>query len=159
MNGNEAVFGSENVKVGLCYANDKVLLCRFAVSLGSRDDLVGAAHPDDLVPAKYRLPQRELPVRLIGLGPDRKRNGHHADESLLLVVNGDTGQVDVRLPAEAWAGSYRLLWDSAQERPPAPGSPVVEVPGGGKIAVTPLSLRVYGARRGPDGRQRSHRPT
>ena len=101
--------------------------------------------------------QRVLQMYLHAVRPDR--NGHHADESLLLVVNGDTGQVDVRLPAEAWAGSYRLLWDSAQERPPAPGSPVVEVPGGGKIAVTPLSLRVYGARRGPDGRQRSHRPT
>jgi isoamylase len=37
--------------------------------------------------------------------------------SLLVVVAGLPGAVDVVLPGPPWAGAYRLLWDSSLERP------------------------------------------
>ena len=39
--------------------------------------------------------------------------------SLLVLVQGAAKEVDVLLPGAPWASSYRLLWDSAAERPPS----------------------------------------
>ena len=39
------------------------------------------------------------------------------DAGVLLVVHGGAGPSHVVLPAAPWAGAYRLLWDSADERP------------------------------------------
>jgi glycogen operon protein len=66
-----------------------------------------------------------------------------AARSVLLVLHGDLDDGPVRLPAEPWAPSWRLLWDSATERP---GDAVDGVtPAGTEVAVTALSLRVYQA--------------
>ena len=55
-------------------------------------------------------------TRWSSIRPSRRR--HHTDESLLVVLQGVPEPVQVRLPGAPWATAYRLLWDSALERPP-----------------------------------------
>ena len=54
-----------------------------------------------------------------------------SEQSVLLVVNGSAGAVDVTLPAAPGVTAYELLWDSADERPAPPGDPVA----GGRVRV------------------------
>ena len=63
--------------------------------------------------------------------------------SLLLVVQGASSPVDVVLPGPPWASGYRLLWDSAVERPPE-GTGLVTAPGT-PVTVPGPALRVYRA--------------
>ncbi len=60
-------------------------------------------------------------------------------ESALVVVNGSLHDVEVRLPAVADVTAYRLMWDSAWERPRDGGA--ASVPGA--VTVAASSLRVY----------------
>ncbi|WP_460460652.1 glycogen debranching protein GlgX [Angustibacter peucedani] len=60
--------------------------------------------------------------------------------SLLLVLNGAAHDVEVALPAGAWASSYDLLWDSADERPGGPTSGHA-----GPVPVGALSVHLYAA--------------
>jgi glycogen operon protein len=85
-----------------------------------------------------RLRTLQMYLHAVVPGPD----GRHRDESLLVVMQGNPTVVDVVLPAEPWAGGYRLLWDSAQERPPA-GDGAVLAPES-KVPIVGLSVRVYG---------------
>ena len=43
--------------------------------------------------------------------------GPAGDGGILLVLHGGTAGVDLTLPADPFASAYRLLWDSADERP------------------------------------------
>ncbi len=61
-------------------------------------------------------------------------------ESLLLVLCGTAHHADITLPGPPWAGSYELLWDSAQERPRPCAEPV-----SGVQRVAASSLRLYRA--------------
>jgi isoamylase len=65
--------------------------------------------------------------------------GWIGQESALVVVNGSPHDVEVRLPEVADVAAYRLLWDSAWDRPQDGGQPVE--PGPTTVAAT--SLRVY----------------
>jgi isoamylase len=65
--------------------------------------------------------------------------------SLLLVIAGATQPPTVILPDVPPLSSYQLLWDSAEPRPPAPGSTPVLAPAT-EIEPTPDSLRLYVAR-------------
>ncbi len=60
--------------------------------------------------------------------------------SVLLVLSGAPGPVELRLPGEPWAASYELLWDSADERPADPTSGHA-----GVVEVSGLSVRLYAA--------------
>jgi glycogen operon protein len=62
-------------------------------------------------------------------------------DSALLVVNGSTDDVEVTLPAAPGVATYRLLWDSAWERPQEGG----EDRAPGPVAVAATTLRVYTA--------------
>ena len=85
-----------------------------------------------------RLRTLQMYLHAVVPGPD----GRHQDESLLVVLQGNPTVVDVVLPAEPWSGGYRLLWDSAQERPPAGEGAVL--PPEAKVPIVGLSVRVYG---------------
>jgi glycogen operon protein len=63
--------------------------------------------------------------------------------SLLLVVQGASTPVDVVLPGPPWAAGYRLLWDSALDRPPIRPGPLVDP--GLPVTVPGPTLRVYRA--------------
>jgi isoamylase len=63
--------------------------------------------------------------------------------SLLLVVQGADTDVDVVLPGPPWATGYRLLWDSAGDRPPDGPGPVTAA--GTPVTVPGPTLRVYRA--------------
>ncbi len=93
---------------------------------------------------------RTLQMYLHAVMPDGR--GGHADESLLVVVQGAAHPVDVRLPGPPWAGRYRLLWDSGHAYPPGHehGPARTEEPGGATVGVDASTVRVYGA----DGRPR-----
>jgi glycogen operon protein len=75
-------------------------------------------------------------------------SGHHTDESLLIVVQGGAWPAEVVLPGPPWARAYRLLWDSAEDRPPDPDDPECPEPelvdALSLLTVSPRSLRVYG---------------
>ena len=62
-------------------------------------------------------------------------------DSALIVVNGSTDDVEVTLPAAPGVTTYRLLWDSAWERP-RPAAPA-QAPA--TVTVSGTSLRVYAA--------------
>jgi isoamylase len=47
-----------------------------------------------------------------------------AERSVLVVVNGSPHAVRATLPAAPGTTAYERLWDSADERPSAPGEPV-----------------------------------
>jgi glycogen operon protein len=61
--------------------------------------------------------------------------------SLLLVMHGGADETKVHLPEVPGLSAYELLWDSAQERPGAPGLPLAP----GPVAVEPASMQVYRA--------------
>lgn len=61
------------------------------------------------------------------------------ETSALVVINGSLEDVEVRLPAVAGVTAYRLLWDSAWERPQDGGEP----PADELTTVAASSLRVY----------------
>ncbi len=94
--------------------------------------------------ALARPDQRVLLMYLHAVVPDGR--GEHSDGSLLVVVQGAPHPVDVRLPGAPWARWYRLLWDSAQDRPPTPAEQV-ESRGGSAVTVDASSLRVYASHR------------
>ena len=62
-------------------------------------------------------------------------------DSALLVLNGSITEVEVRLPAAPGATAYRLLWDSAWERPRDAGAPHPP----GPVALAATTLRIYAA--------------
>lgn len=70
-------------------------------------------------------------------------------ESFLIVFHGGAREAEVRLPAGADGSTYRLVWDSAWERPLDPGvaPAVVGLPGepgeNATVILTPASIRVY----------------
>jgi glycogen operon protein len=63
-----------------------------------------------------------------------------SERSVLIVVNGSAGAVDVTLPAAPGATAYELLWDSTDERPTPPGDPV---PAGHFVQMGAASMRVW----------------
>ena len=70
--------------------------------------------------------------------------GWLGSDSALLVVNGSRDEVEVvlpPLPGVADSPGYRLLWDSAWERPREPEPAVAP----GPVTVPATSLRVYAA--------------
>jgi glycogen operon protein len=89
---------------------------------------------------------RTLQMYLHAVVPDGQ--GNHVDPSVLVVVQGAAGTVDIRLPGRPWAGRYELLWDSAFDAPPgSPRGPQrATVQGGEVVPVSPSSLRVYATR-------------
>jgi glycogen operon protein len=108
--------------------------------------------------------QRVLSMYLHAVVPGA--DGHHSGGSLLVVVQGLPWPVEVTLPGMPWGHRYRLLWDSALERPPGNGAgadpgngngsdddpdrdPTVEpdVAGGAVVGVAGSSIRVYAASR------------
>jgi glycogen operon protein len=60
-------------------------------------------------------------------------------ESLLLVFHGGARDVEVTLPAQGEGAAYRLVWDSAWERP-LESSDLVDA---GPLAITAATIRVY----------------
>jgi len=64
---------------------------------------------------------------------------HLGAESLLVVFHGDAHDAEVTLPAQGEGCGYRLLWDSAWERPLTP-SDMVDA---GPVTLTAASVRVY----------------
>jgi glycogen operon protein len=86
---------------------------------------------------------RTLQMYLHAVVPDG--SGAHEDPSLLVVVQGATRTVDVRLPGRPWAQRYELLWDSAFDGPPGhPRGPRhASVMAGRVVPVDPVTLRVY----------------
>jgi isoamylase len=95
---------------------------------------------------RLRVLQMYLHAVVLAAGGARR---HHTDESLLVILQGQAEPVDVRLPGEPWGTRYRLLWDSAQERPPDldASDPADEVEGGATVQVEPFSMRIYGTHR------------
>jgi len=71
--------------------------------------------------------------------------GVHVDPSVLVVVQGAAHPVEVTLPGRPWATGYRLLWDSAFERPPGePGGPAARTESAGALVpVGPVSMQLY----------------
>ncbi|MFZ5868993.1 MAG: glycogen debranching protein GlgX [Actinomycetota bacterium] len=67
--------------------------------------------------------------------------------SLLLVVHGNLDDTKVQLPGQPWARAWHLLWDSAAETPSEVDDEGHPVPGGDRVPVSALSLRVYRASR------------
>ena len=61
------------------------------------------------------------------------------EQSVLVVLHGDTAPGKVTLPVVAGHAAYQLLWDSTDERPGPPGEAVLP----GPVEVGPSSLRVY----------------
>ena len=68
---------------------------------------------------------------------------HVGGESLLVIFHGGAQRAEVTLPAVREGESYRLLWDSAWERPIAP-SDQAEAVDAGPVTLTAASIRVYG---------------
>jgi isoamylase len=76
---------------------------------------------------------------------------HVGGQSLFIVFHGGAQDAEVNLPARGDARTYRLVWDSAWERPPAWGNsnatddhPDPAEPGtDGPVTVTAASVRVY----------------
>jgi len=70
---------------------------------------------------------------------------HVGGESLLIAFHGGAQAAEVTLPARGEDRAYRLVWDSAWERPPASGEgtdtvhPAVD----GPVTLTAASIRVY----------------
>ena len=60
-------------------------------------------------------------------------------ESVLVVLHGGRDAQEVTLPRAPSLSAYRLLWDSAWERPEDGDS----VEAGTRVTVDPLSLRAY----------------
>ena len=73
-------------------------------------------------------------------------NGSHVGgESLLIVFHGGARSAEVTLPAWGEGAAYRLVWDSAWERPPA-SCDVEDTQGAvedGPVTLTAASVRVY----------------
>ena len=63
-----------------------------------------------------------------------------SEQSVLIVVNGSAGAVDVTLPAAPGVTAYVLLWDSADERPTPPSDPVAA---GEFVSMAAASMRVW----------------
>jgi glycogen operon protein len=63
-----------------------------------------------------------------------------SERSVLLVVNGSAGAVDVTLPTAPGAAAYEKLWDSADERPTPPGPPVAA---GDFVTMRAASMHVW----------------
>ncbi|MEO6145032.1 MAG: glycogen debranching protein GlgX, partial [Dermatophilaceae bacterium] len=64
---------------------------------------------------------------------------HVGAESLLVIFHGGAQSAEVVLPALREGAAYRLLWDSAWERPDAP----TEMVDAGPTILTAASLRIY----------------
>ena len=98
VDGKQTVLSAEHVEIGIGYTNNQVLLRGFTIGFGPRHDLVCLPEAHDLVPAKQRLPEVELPAgRLVldfGLKPER--NDDKISGSLRLfyyrVLNARTGR-------------------------------------------------------------------
>jgi len=73
---------------------------------------------------------------------------HVRGESLLIVFHGGASDAEVTLPARGSGAAYRLVWDSAWERPLNPwdgdnaDNPADTVTAG-PVKVTAASIRVY----------------
>ncbi len=84
----------------------------------------------------HRLRSLQVHLHAVTAGPD----GFHADESVHIAINGDAGPARFSLPGAPWAAGYRLLWDSAQERPPQGAQPLL---GPGPAELGPFSMQLY----------------
>jgi len=74
--------------------------------------------------------------------PEGGEGGEGADGgSLLIVVQGSHGPVEVTLPGPPWAAGYRLRWDSVLRRPPAHSR--APVPAGARLRVVGPAMQVY----------------
>jgi glycogen operon protein len=124
--------------------------------LGQRSFFPGRPeHPDgvadlqwfaaDGLPMRYRTwddpHTRTLAMMLDGT--------HVGGDSLLIIFHGGAQDAEVRLPAREDGAAYRLVWDSAWERPPVsgeskapPGSRLTGEPGE-SVTLTAASVRVY----------------
>ncbi|MBI4941534.1 MAG: glycogen debranching protein GlgX [Actinobacteria bacterium] len=113
---------------------------------GTKDLAWFAADGTEMEHERWHDPdQRVLLMYLHAVVPDGF--GEHTDGSLLVVVQGAPEPVDVVLPGRPWARRYRLLWDSATERPQPAAEQAGEVPGGSTVTVAATSLRVYASHR------------
>jgi len=104
----------------------------------------------EMVHQRWHDPQQrvlQMYLHAVVLAPGSRRR--HSDESLLVVLQGQPEPVGIRLPGLPWAGGYRLLWDSARDRPPDPATPAPDDRPDADATVTldPFSLRIYGAHR------------
>ena len=64
--------------------------------------------------------------------------------SLLIIFHGSNDDAEVTLPAWGEGATYRLVWDSVWELPPAPGVTAGTVsPHGERVTLTAASVRVY----------------
>lgn len=74
-------------------------------------------------------------------------HAHEADEtSVLVVVQGHHGDVEVTLPGEPWAERWEPLWDSASHAASAFGveaAGLEPVDGGGTVVLGPRTVRLY----------------
>ena len=113
---------------------------------GTKDLAWFAPDGHEMVHDRWHDPElRTLQMYLHAVEEDG--SGRHADESLLVVVQGSARPVEVVLPGPPWAVGYRLLWDSGPEHPAAQGTD----PDGDhlvdaltQLTVGPRTLRVYG---------------
>jgi len=65
--------------------------------------------------------------------------GSLGEQSVLVVLHGEAAPGKVTLPDGPRHAAYQLLWDSTDERPGAPGEPVLA----GPVEIGPASIRVY----------------
>jgi len=65
--------------------------------------------------------------------------GSLGEQSVLVVLHGEAAPGKVTLPDGPRHAAYQLLWDSTDERPRAPGEPVLP----GPVEIGPASIRVY----------------
>jgi isoamylase len=74
--------------------------------------------------------------------------GRHLDGSLLVVVQAQATETEVRLPGQPWASRYTLLWDSGYEQPPGGprGPEAVRLEEGATVTVPPGVVQIYSAR-------------
>lgn len=92
-----------------------------------------------------RIRVLQMYLHAVVLAPGGARR-YHTDESLLVILQGQPEPVPVHRPGLPWARTYRLLWDSAEERPLDPEAPAA-TPDGEPVTLSPFSMRIYGAHR------------
>ncbi|MEJ2579683.1 MAG: alpha-amylase family glycosyl hydrolase [Kineosporiaceae bacterium] len=111
---------------------------------GTKDITWFGADGAEMVHDRWFDPAERVLQMLLCAQPEPDRPAPATGTSLLVVVNGRAGAGTVHLPEAVRATGFRLLWDSAAERPPdadTPAGPAVSP--GSPVPVAPLSLQVH----------------
>lgn len=111
---------------------------------GLRDVAWFAEDGTEMTMAHWGDSQRRM-LQVLFAEPPAKATPGETTGSLLLVIAGAVQPPTVILPDVPPLSSYELLWDSAEARPPAPGTTPV-LPPATEIEPSPDSIRLYVAR-------------